>query len=336
MADFIDSKEELYNPGFGKEDNDFIGFTFGGDHSSTFGIIRTSNGSRFNESLLPSIQDKTVQIPGGDGAYYFGSYYGTKQFNISIAFDSLDEANLRRLKQWLGDKKIKDLIFDESPYKVYRAKITGSATINHICFFENEKRIYKGEGSIQFTCYEPFAKIRVGDNKTILNTLEDYTDSRGVGAAIYAPTKSEWIESSGLLSVNDMNILGVNIWENGIIKIYNPGDLECDFVLTVNFNSGIVPETKIEIRPSTYNRSLSFRTISRKGQDVAIKIDSKSNLIYGVDIEGRVTGNVYNEYITSGHFFKIPIARSTIKDELPSFQVGSGVECKLEYRWLYY
>jgi hypothetical protein len=55
--------------------NDFVGFTFNGIHSSELGILRTSEGSRFNENLLPTIQDKTVQVPGGDGTYYFGSYY---------------------------------------------------------------------------------------------------------------------------------------------------------------------------------------------------------------------------------------------------------------------
>jgi hypothetical protein len=32
-----------------------------------------------------------VQIPGGDGTYYFGSYYTQKQFDIPFAFDALTE-----------------------------------------------------------------------------------------------------------------------------------------------------------------------------------------------------------------------------------------------------
>jgi hypothetical protein len=53
----------------------FLGFTYNGKHSSELGIVRVSDGSRFNENLLPTIQDKTVPVPGGDGTYYFGSYY---------------------------------------------------------------------------------------------------------------------------------------------------------------------------------------------------------------------------------------------------------------------
>jgi hypothetical protein len=61
------------------------------------------------------------------------------------------------MKRHFGDKKIHDLVFDENPYKIYSAKVTGSATLKYIPFEEkvkNEtKRIYKGEGSLQFTCY---------------------------------------------------------------------------------------------------------------------------------------------------------------------------------------
>ena len=50
---------------------DFVGFTFNNKHSSDLGIIRTSDGSRYNYDLLPTFQDVTLQVPGGDGTYYF-------------------------------------------------------------------------------------------------------------------------------------------------------------------------------------------------------------------------------------------------------------------------
>ena len=139
---------------------DFISFSFNKVHSSDLGIIRTSDGSRFNENLLPTIQDKTIQVPGGDGTYFFGSYYTQRPFNISIAFDNLTEDQVRRLSTHFGDKQIHELIFDEKPYKVYMAKINGTPQIKTICFEEDGKRIYKGEGSLNFICYYPFAKSR--------------------------------------------------------------------------------------------------------------------------------------------------------------------------------
>ena len=95
----------------------FVGFTYNGKHSSELGIVRVSDGSRFNENLLPTIKDKTVQVPGGDGTYYFGSEYTQRQFTINFAFDSLTEERIRELKTWLGDKKIHKLSFDEAEHK---------------------------------------------------------------------------------------------------------------------------------------------------------------------------------------------------------------------------
>ena len=149
---------------------DYMGFSFGiGEkdeatgreklvHSSDLGIVRTSNGSRFDENLLPTIQDKTVQVPGGDGTYYFGSYYTQRQFSVHFAFDSLTEDEFKFLKTLFGNKKIRPLIFDERPDRVYQAKVTGTATIKHIPFDKEGRTIYKGEGTIQFTCYYPFAR----------------------------------------------------------------------------------------------------------------------------------------------------------------------------------
>ena len=92
---------------------DFLGFTFDGVHSSELGIFRVSDGSRYSENLLPTIQDKITQIPGNDGTYYQGSFFTQRQINFSVAFDDLSEAQLRRLKVIFGDKNIHSLIFDE-------------------------------------------------------------------------------------------------------------------------------------------------------------------------------------------------------------------------------
>ena len=139
--------------------NDFTGFQYGDTHSSELGIVRVSDGSRFNENLLPTIKDKTVQVPGRDGTYYFGSEFTQRQFTINYAFDDLTEQEFRTLKQHFGKKEIRPLVFDERPDRAYSAKVTGTASIKHIPFDGTDgKVIYKGEGTIQFTCYYPFAR----------------------------------------------------------------------------------------------------------------------------------------------------------------------------------
>jgi predicted phage tail component-like protein len=130
-------------------DYDFIGFTFDGKHSlKDFNIYRTSNGSRYDDHLVPPMNDKAVDIPGGDGQYYFYTKHKPRQFSISIAFDELSEDQYKRMRSWLDGKKISDLIFDEWPYKVYSAKVTSQPQLKTICFSDNGERVYKGEGTI--------------------------------------------------------------------------------------------------------------------------------------------------------------------------------------------
>lgn len=143
-----------------KMDTDFIGFTYNKLHSiRDLNIYRVSEGSRYNSNPVPNWNDKTMENSGGDGTYFFGSTHKNKQFNINIAFDSLTETQLRKLKQLFNGKEVGELIFDEAPYKAYAAKVTGTPQLKTIPFDGNDQgeRIYKGEGTITFTCYHPYA-----------------------------------------------------------------------------------------------------------------------------------------------------------------------------------
>jgi phage-related protein len=147
---------------------DFLGFKFRGIHSSDFRIIRVSKGNRYEESLLPSSKDTTIDIPGRDGLLYMDSKYQQKEWTISFAFDDLYEENIRAMKQWLAPKAMGQLMFDEdiredgNTYrKYYNAKVKGQPKISYIAFDEKQddgtmKRVYKGEGSLQFICYEGY------------------------------------------------------------------------------------------------------------------------------------------------------------------------------------
>lgn len=114
--------------------NPWLDFKYGDNYASDFGLIRVSNGSRYNDNLLPTLNDKTADVPGGDGMYYFNSYYKQKQFNINFAFDGLTEEQLRAIRQWLNGKEIKELEFDERPGLFYSAKVTGTPSFKYIPF----------------------------------------------------------------------------------------------------------------------------------------------------------------------------------------------------------
>jgi hypothetical protein len=82
-------KEIIWNNINWTEGDDFLAFAFGDFVSSNAGIIRTSDGDRYNINLVPPMQDKTADVPGGDGQYYFGTTHKPKVFSISFAFDNL-------------------------------------------------------------------------------------------------------------------------------------------------------------------------------------------------------------------------------------------------------
>lgn len=298
---------------------DYIGFSYGTKadgtpmHSSDLGIVRTSDGSRFNENLLPIIQDKTVPVPGGDGTYYFGSYYTQRPFTISFAFDSLTEEQVARLKSHFGDKGIHDLIFDETPYKVYSAKVTGTATIKHIPFAEGAtNRIYKGEGTIQFTCFQPFARSKY-------KWLDQYEDEN----------KNEWSAASKMKESQG----NFDVYSADTIKLYNAGDLESHFQLKLNFVGGKIAKGKIALN-NYPDRQLQWEEISAQGEDTYIKINTRLNIIEGYDSRNRKTGNVYNKHITEGDFFKIPLGEQEMITENRNSE--SYESNPIEYNYYYF
>lgn len=136
---------------------DFLGFQLGNDHSYGLNITRVSTGDRYQDNLLPAFTDATVQVPGGDGTYYWDTYYTSKTFNIDFAFDDLRDEDLRKLRQMFSYRGVKPLIFDEFPYKKYMVKCAQPPQLKYLCFDHLEFRIYKGEGNVQLVAYYPFA-----------------------------------------------------------------------------------------------------------------------------------------------------------------------------------
>lgn len=294
---------------------DFIGFSFNEHRSEELGIVRVSDGSRYNEDLVPTTQDKTVQVPGGDGFYYFGSDYTQRQFSINIAFDELTEKQFRELQQVFGTKELGKLIFDERPYKYYMVK-SSKPQLKYICFGrEGEVRIYKGEGTLTFTAYYPFAK-------SVYKFLNEYSDKN----------KDEWKEASGMKTEKGIYD---TVSDNGSIPVYNAGDLEADFILKFNFpvNNISIGDMKITLSKENVGKVeafLNLKGFGKKGADTGFQINTKTNLIEGFNAEG-LTGTLYNENITQGNFFKIPP-----REEGYQISATGAAPTEIVYDYIYY
>ena len=296
--------------------HDFCGFTWRGEHSSDYNIVRVSDGSRYNDTILPAFQDTTQKMPGSDGTLYWESFYTNKTFPINIAFDHLTEDDYRKLRQWLNGKDRGELVFDEVPYKAYTVKIKDPPQLKTICFMEDGKRIYKGEGTISFVAYYPFARGRYKfetDIKDIINV-------------------EEWIGASGLKGATKDNYNSFS--EEGTCNLYNAGDLPTDFKLIVNIEN---KPTNITLKNNENQiiGSLNF-SLAKQGSDTYVRFNSATQLIEGLikptDGEFELTGNLYNKYITEGDWFKIPVGESVIN----IVETSHYDKPTIDYDYLYY
>lgn len=299
---------------------DFCGFRFNGVHSSTLNIVRVSNGSRYSEDLVPAFQDKTAQIEGGDGTLYWESFYSNKPFNIQIAFDNITEEGLRKLRQVFNGKDMGELIFDEAPYKAYSVKVQSPPQLNYICFDKPEGgRVYKGEGTISFIAYYPYAK---SVHKFLNEYDETYTN------------KDEWKDASKMKSTQG-NYDNVGVSGSADILLYNAGDIETDWqaFYTIDQNGSCALRSitlkKGEQPGGQTEGTMVFSSITKKNQnDAFIRINSRTNLIEGCNSSKEPTGSLYNEFLTAGDFFKIP---------LDGHHFISNTECvDIRYNYLYY
>ena len=433
---------------------DFISFTYNGVHSTELGVMRVTSSNRYTDALLPTIQDKTVQAPGSNGTYFFGSYYTQRQITISVAFDEVTEDQIRLMRKTFGDQLSHQLTFDDEPYKVYYAKTTGTPQLQYVPF--SSPRVYKGEGTFTFTCYEPFAhtpnnykylnqyiifryrqedfeqgNISASGSSEIVPTDGQNTDnnklyrirSKGYEGYNYRSIvlntnfnayrifsydvdkecigKSSWLSSgteyqtpegikyirivlantsdssptgdSNKVTVEDFKYtyikpsnaapwywynnrnewnLGANLLDYQVdstydvyntgthqFKIYNPGDVETDFKLIIKFPTNGSSFSMSGIHAyndnTNENRALNVSINGKKGSDVSIQFSSKTNLIEGLDAQGARTGNLYNDKIASGSWFKLPITT----DGHWYFQINDFTSYwnpSLEYDYLYF
>lgn len=223
----------------------YLGFTYNGCHSSEFGLYRVSSDDRYVTDLTATNETKTVHVPGQEGSYYFGTEYKQKSFPINVAFDEITEKTLMTLQIWLSSGVIADLILDEKPYKAYYVKTEGMQNLSVVPFDSNtNETVYKGEGTIVFTCYQPFAH----------NTFKYLNQFKaGVGSDYFKlqlPKKvgsnfevDEWKNSVHLLESKEVELKGSTIqYDTSFItekiegpnakpmrlynRYFNPGDLE--------------------------------------------------------------------------------------------------------------
>lgn len=303
---------------------EYIDFQFNGHYSKDLGLLRVTVGDRYNEPLTAEFEDRTIRKVGGHGSYYWESFYSTKSTQIDFAFDSLLEEDVRKLRQVFNGEAVGPLILSETPYKAQLVKLQSPVILSYLVFDVDGKRVYKGNGSLQFISYEPFSK-------SVHKYLDDYPEDG------WGKFKEEWNKSAGLkrnkADTGDPRIDYDTLSQPSVL-IYNAGDMPIDFLLYVDFDeTGRHENLKITLKRKGASVDLAvlvLKDVLKKGNDIGIRINSSSNLIEGYDSNKELTGTLYNEFIQTGDFFKIPLDESVIS-------VGAGKQIRdIKYEYLYY
>ena len=292
-------------------DFEFLGFTFDGKHSSEFGLTVVSPGGLYQENMFASFEDKTIQVTGKEGVYYFGTEIRTKDLSVQLAFDHLTSENYRKIKQWLSPKKIGKLIFDERPYKYYWVKISTPPVFSYIPFEEEIEEVlthvFKGEISISFISHDPYGYC----DTSLLSEIEVYDPESGYIKPYVYGNIPGWYMESGLIDYTTENIISAgntsftnvaigNIANSAIF--YNCGvidsPLKFDFEIAA-FNNGGTP---MMLNNATTNTSFQFTSLRTIPMVITNSVMNSASYwkIFCDPSKGQVTANIAGTIVNIG------------------------------------
>lgn len=221
---------------------EWTGFLFNGRHSSEFGLTRITSNNRYTANMTPTFSDKVVSVSGANETYYFGSNYQKQTFTIDVAFDDLNAGQFQQIKSWLAaDQGIHNLSFDEdisymadpiesSTYlKTYRVKIASAPQFKYLTFNKKnnygiEETIYKGEATINFVAYFPFAigpQVSVNCSSTALtfNNLGDVPSDFKLTVTL--ATGTSYTLSTASNNAGDRLVITNNLGQGPLTFIYD-------------------------------------------------------------------------------------------------------------------
>lgn len=299
----------------------FLGFSFKGTHSSDLKIVRTNIGDRAEMALSPNFDDSTVSIKGRDGVVYFDTQLQKLDLSVNFAFDSLLETDIVNLRRFFAPKETGKLVFDEYPYKEYEAKIGNGVKLSYIVFDEGDdkERVYKGEGSVLFSCFTPCASAPY-------KTIEQYNVALGA--------VKEWEVVSGIKK--DAFYTGIyDTIINQKALLYNPGDL--DSPLTISFTVASTPSVIVlSLYEGLTRRSSLCLDGSKLAVGAKVVIDATTGLIRQT-LAGVTT--LRNDVIIAGEMLKVKRTQGIAQGVNQEFAINSTqglTGISIDYKYLYY
>lgn len=184
------------------------------------------------------------------------------------------------------------------------------------------QRIYKGDGTIEFVAYFPFA---ISTGKSIEDVEENV---EGATAAI-----SECATAARLLHRTEMENAEVDVPVLGTdgmvhINIYNAGDRDADFKLTIP----VTQDKTYTITDYLTGKSIEIDTSLDTLRDSKLILNTRTRLL-----TGESTRILYNKMISKGDFFTLAPTTGDIGDAL--LIEGESInpaDVSIQYDYIYY
>lgn len=309
----------------------FTGFTFGDYHTSQFHLIRTSDGSRYNDETFAQAKDTTITVPGMDGSLYISSQRQNRVFNLKFAYDGLTEEDIFDIREWFASDKEQKLIFDERPYCYYMGKVTGTPKLSYICFDDPDsprRRIYKGEGTVTITCYYPYAKSLYKSQEEQRENLA-YVDKETNETKYFYEDIEQWVNSAVLPETAAALPEGGDV----SIQINNTGHMPMHFRMLLSANK---PTGKIQVNGKTIMELSDLDWAEKDKGGIFYIYDSELHLFFtiprtrGTEIPNSYAGlSIANTIIKAGDFFQIPTNSQKISTTNLTIK-------QIEYSYIYY
>lgn len=131
---------------------------------------------KVHQSILPTITQNTLTVPGRYGAVPFGNELGARVIDLDVILftDRLDNMPMyaRQLAQWLMYNEPKKLLLSDNPGKYYMAMFSGDSTIDEIFTI--------GRTTLSFICYDP---LQYGEEERTPINLNGETQITNIGTA---------------------------------------------------------------------------------------------------------------------------------------------------------
>jgi predicted phage tail component-like protein len=175
-------------------------------------------------TVLPPVTTKTIEIPSRHGGLDFGRVYGMREITVTIGVRGKDEMELRsivrQLAKQLDSKDLEPLVLPDEPDKEYYARVSGDTALSPLYKYE--------EASIVFLCPNPFPNSITSKKVTISSS----SNVNVLGTATTYPTFTINVNASAT-SLTITNVIANVITSLTLVDNFVNGD-----VIKVNCDTG--------------------------------------------------------------------------------------------------